>query len=158
MLCNRSYTARLSTADSPQYLIPFVNSPVLRTANKGREQSIAQASLSRFPRSELVRPDGPGCLNLHQSKAHAFWTDTAVLFSHRKPKQRMSGSIFHGPRIWEYHYFVKKIISRWMHLRLVPHHHMTLAEGSRLENSTRAVCFTDVLSCPCSNPSSRVRP
>ena len=70
MLCNRSsYTARLSTADSPQYLIPFVNSPALRTTNKGREQSIAQASLSRFARSELVRPDGPGCLNLHQSKS-----------------------------------------------------------------------------------------
>lgn len=138
MLCNRSsYTARLSTADSPQYLIPFVNSPALRTTNKGREQSIAQASLSRFARSELVRPDGPGCLNLHQSKAHAFWTDTAVLFSHRKPKQRMSGSIFHGPRIWEYHYFVKKIISQWMHLAVgstPPHDSCRRFEAGKLDS------------------------
>jgi hypothetical protein len=67
--------------------------------------------------------------------------------------KKTNAPIFQGPgspsfmvRGSEYHYFVKKIISRWMHLRFHPNR-MTLAEGSRLEISTRAVCFTDVVLC-----------
>ena len=139
MLCNRSsYTARLSTADSPQYLIPFVNSPALRTTNKGREQSIAQASLSRFARSELVRPDGPGCLNCTREKLTHFGQTRQFCFHTGNKSNEHQGPIFHGPRIWEYHYyFVKKIISQWMHLAVgstPPHDSCRRFEAGKLDS------------------------
>ena len=64
----------------------------------------------------------------------------------RNPGSRVS--IFHGPRV-RISLFRQKIISK-ANASAVPHkNRMTLAEGSRLEISTRAVCFTEAGRSPC---------
>lgn len=77
---------------------------------------------------------------------------------------RQKGVKFKGPGFflrsenWEHRYFVEKIIpSIWWRFHCRAH---DSCRTSMLRNSTRAVCFTEGMSCKCrvSNQSSRVLP